>query len=192
MMACIPLKHKCNHLYLAKKRGKINIYMKQKGFTIIELIVVIAIIAVLSGIVMVNVTGYLRDARNAKKLIDVKNYIQALELYYSDHSAYPEDEDTCCLGTYSEGITCWAGNPVCGPTNTALKDYISGLPTDTRQISGYAGYLFTNALPYWNGYGFSWMIEGKGPCSLGAITYPDNPNNWVNSQCDYVVNKDTE
>jgi prepilin-type N-terminal cleavage/methylation domain-containing protein len=38
---------------------------QQKGFTIIELIVVIAIIAVLATIVLVNVTGYINGAKNA-------------------------------------------------------------------------------------------------------------------------------
>jgi prepilin-type N-terminal cleavage/methylation domain-containing protein len=38
---------------------------KQKGFTIIELIVVIAIIAVLAAIVLVNVTGYINKGRDA-------------------------------------------------------------------------------------------------------------------------------
>ena len=38
---------------------------KQKGFTIIELIVVIAIIAILAGIVLVNVSGYLNKSKDA-------------------------------------------------------------------------------------------------------------------------------
>lgn len=38
---------------------------KTKGFTIIELIVVIAIIAVLAAIVLVNVTGYINKSKNA-------------------------------------------------------------------------------------------------------------------------------
>ena len=38
---------------------------KQKGFTIIELIVVIAIIAVLAAIVMVNVTKYIAQGKDA-------------------------------------------------------------------------------------------------------------------------------
>jgi prepilin-type N-terminal cleavage/methylation domain-containing protein len=38
---------------------------KQKGFTIIELIVVIAIIAVLAAIVLVNVTSYINKSRVA-------------------------------------------------------------------------------------------------------------------------------
>ena len=38
---------------------------KSKGFTIIELIVVIAIIAVLAAIVLVNVTGYINKGKDA-------------------------------------------------------------------------------------------------------------------------------
>ena len=38
---------------------------KSKGFTIIELIVVIAIIAVLAAIVLVNVTSYINKGKNA-------------------------------------------------------------------------------------------------------------------------------
>ncbi len=38
---------------------------KQKGFTIIELLVVVAIIAVLAAIVLVNVTGYINQGKNA-------------------------------------------------------------------------------------------------------------------------------
>src|SRR5437870_4107340 len=36
-----------------------------KGFTIIELLVVVAIIAVLAAIVLVNVTGYINQGKNA-------------------------------------------------------------------------------------------------------------------------------
>ena len=38
---------------------------KSKGFTIIELLVVVAIIAVLTGIVLVNVTSYITKGRDA-------------------------------------------------------------------------------------------------------------------------------
>ncbi len=38
---------------------------KQKGFTIIELLVVVAIIAVLTGIVLVNVTSYINKGKDA-------------------------------------------------------------------------------------------------------------------------------
>ena len=39
--------------------------INQKGFTIIELLVVVAIIAVLAAIVLVNVTAYINQGKNA-------------------------------------------------------------------------------------------------------------------------------
>ena len=46
---------------------------KQKGFTIIELIVVIAIIAILASIVLVNVTQYINKAKDAAIKSDMSN-----------------------------------------------------------------------------------------------------------------------
>jgi len=46
---------------------------KQRGFTIIELIVVIAIIAILAAIVLVNVTVYINKAKDAAIKSDIAN-----------------------------------------------------------------------------------------------------------------------
>jgi len=62
--------------------------MKKQGFTIIELIVVIAIIAVLAGIVMVNVTKYIQQAKDAAVLADLKQAKSAATGYYVENSSY--------------------------------------------------------------------------------------------------------
>lgn len=62
---------------------------KNKGFTIIELIVVIAIIGVLAGIVAVNVSQYLKNARDARRKADISQIRAALEMYYADNVRYP-------------------------------------------------------------------------------------------------------
>jgi prepilin-type N-terminal cleavage/methylation domain-containing protein len=61
----------------------------QKGFTIIELIVVIAIIALLSGIVATNVTKYINKAKVARANTDAKNIEKALLAFYSKYGDYP-------------------------------------------------------------------------------------------------------
>ena len=114
----------------------------QKGFTIIELIVVIAIIAVLAAVVLVNVQGYIAKARNAKRLSDITGYIKALTLYYADNSSYPNGS-LCCLGSVANN-----GNPTgssCGSgcaANAALASYIPGAPGANLIVNG-------AVQPYW-------------------------------------------
>jgi prepilin-type N-terminal cleavage/methylation domain-containing protein len=54
------------------------------GFTLIELLVVVAIIALLSEIVLASLQTATAKARNAKRVEMVKQYQNALELYYTD------------------------------------------------------------------------------------------------------------
>jgi type IV pilus assembly protein PilA len=61
----------------------------QKGFTLIELMVVIAVIGILAAIALVSLTGVQRTARDAQRKSDVSSYKTALERYYADNQAYP-------------------------------------------------------------------------------------------------------
>ena len=57
--------------------NKIN--KSQIGFTIIELIVVIAIISVLAAIVLPNVSGYLQKAKTAAAVSEIRELQKAIE-----------------------------------------------------------------------------------------------------------------
>ena len=61
----------------------------KKSFTLIELLVVIAIIGVLAALVIPNLTQARAKARDARRVMDLETLQKALELYYSDHNAYP-------------------------------------------------------------------------------------------------------
>lgn len=52
-----------------------------KGFTLVELLVVVAIIGLLAGIAVVSVNSVRVKARDAKRIADVKQIQNALELY---------------------------------------------------------------------------------------------------------------
>lgn len=62
---------------------------RNDGFTLIELLVVIAIISLLSTIVMVALSSARQKSRDAVRLSDMQTIRTALELYYDDHSGYP-------------------------------------------------------------------------------------------------------
>ena len=61
----------------------------QKGFTLIELLVVVAIIGLLASIVLASLNTARVKGRDARRIADLKEIQTALELYYSNHNAYP-------------------------------------------------------------------------------------------------------
>lgn len=68
---------------------KIN---KKNGFTLIELIVTVTIIAVLTVIGVVSYTGTNKKSRDSRRMTDLENIRIALELYRQDvGNSYPND-----------------------------------------------------------------------------------------------------
>ncbi len=59
------------------------------AFTLIELLVVIAIIGILATLAVVSLQNARKNARDAKRIADVRQMQTALELYYNDTGAYP-------------------------------------------------------------------------------------------------------
>lgn len=64
----------------------------RKGFTLVELLVVIAIIGLLTTIGVVALNDARLKSRDAKRLGDVKQLGNALELYYAGVSTYPAQD----------------------------------------------------------------------------------------------------
>ena len=63
-------------------------YMK-KAFTLIELVIVIAIIALLSTLGLSTYNSVQQDARNAKRKADLKEMQKALQIYRQEKGSYP-------------------------------------------------------------------------------------------------------
>src|SRR5688572_2088649 len=61
-----------------------------RGFTIVELLVVIVVIAILVALTLPNLFGLQRRARDDDRKNDIKNIKSALETYYSDKNVYPD------------------------------------------------------------------------------------------------------
>lgn len=79
-----------------------------RGFTLIELLVVIAIIGLLSSVVLASLNTAREKARNASYLSQMKEYQNALALYYSSTGTHPATTGGwACLGTGYPGGTCF-------------------------------------------------------------------------------------
>ncbi len=63
--------------------------MTKKGFTLVELLVAIGIIATLAAILLPNLMGARERARDAQRKQDLDSVKSALRLYYNDHERYP-------------------------------------------------------------------------------------------------------
>ena len=64
---------------------------KKKSFTLIELLIVVSLISILSGVILsvINTKGIKSKSRDSQRIADVKKLQTALELYFSDNRKYP-------------------------------------------------------------------------------------------------------
>ncbi len=66
--------------------------LKNNGFTLIELMVVIVILGILAAIIAPRLVGRTDDARVAQAKIQIKNFETALKLFKMDNGFYPSTE----------------------------------------------------------------------------------------------------
>ena len=65
----------------------------QKGFTLIEILIVITIIGLLTSIVLVGLGSFRSRGRDARRIADLRETQNALELYYTKNQTYPQTSD---------------------------------------------------------------------------------------------------
>ena len=68
---------------------RIHEKLNQKGFTLIELMIVIAIIGILAAIAIPQFAAYRKKSYNAAAVSDMKTAKTTLEAYYADAYYYP-------------------------------------------------------------------------------------------------------
>jgi len=121
-----------------------------RGFSLVELLIVISLIAILSSVALAAYGNIQESARNAKRRVDVEAVSKALEVHYNDMTgAYPQLDPTFFAG---------GGIPA---------DQIEGSP---RCNSTYCGYCFNP-----NGPGSTCQIP-SGSSTINAKLMDWNPS----------------
>jgi len=98
--------------------------IKQAGFTLIELIFVIAILSIISSIILVNLEEAREKARDTQRLSDMRQIRNALELYFEENGHYPGNASE---GIANEGEQLGDDN---GAFEQALDPYLKEVPKD--------------------------------------------------------------
>jgi general secretion pathway protein G len=82
----------------------------QAGFTLVEMLVVIAIIGLIMGLIGPRVLNYLSESKVKAARIQLQSFVTALDLYYLDAGRYPSSaEGLSALVKQTPGIAAWNG-----------------------------------------------------------------------------------
>ena len=129
----------------------------KKGFTLVELLVVVAIIGLLSTLAVVALGNARQKARDAKRVSDIKQVQTALELYFSDVGSYPVQAPASALTLGAgAGLTLSSGAAPAGFAATAsATTYMALVPANPTP--GGAIYAYTSC--------------GTAPCSTYSLTF---------------------
>ena len=120
------------------------------GFTIVELLIVIVIIAILASVSVMAFNGITTRAENTKTLSAVSAYVKAMQLHATKEGRFPRNNpaEYVCLpdnnNCGSEGGTCSGIGAVAANTSNAVygefKTILSALPSpSTQKISCASG-----------------------------------------------------
>lgn len=83
------------------------VFRSKRGFTLVEIIVVVGIIALLSAVVLASISQARSNTRDKKRLSDIKQYELAFTLYKEANGDFPSCDDGIELGVGSVGSGAW-------------------------------------------------------------------------------------
>jgi general secretion pathway protein G len=83
---------------------------RRAGFTLVEMLVVLAIIGSIVGLVGPRVLNYLSESKVKTAQIQMENLASALDLFYLDAGRYPSTEEgLAALVQRPAGVSSWSG-----------------------------------------------------------------------------------
>ena len=104
-------------------------WARRKGFTIVELLIVIVVIGILAAITIVAYNGIQTRARDTQRASDLSSIVKALEIYRTTNGLYPAATSTAGAGSWEES------NETAGTFMEYLN--VSKTPTDPTNNGTY-------------------------------------------------------
>lgn len=127
------------------------------GFTIVELLIVIVVIAILAAITIVAFNGIQKRGNDSQRKSDIAAIAKALELYYIDNGRYPAGSGSTTINA------SWSTTADASWQNlaTALAPYAAKLPRDPISTPG-------AAVTSGTGYNYAYYANNSSYCGAGV------------------------
>ncbi|MEI7620483.1 MAG: FISUMP domain-containing protein [Candidatus Falkowbacteria bacterium] len=138
---------------------------KIKGFTLMELIIVISIIGIIITLSIISLGGIRRDTNDTKKISDIKQIQSALELYRANEGHYPE--------------TLTPGQPLISSSTNYMVTIPSNSETNSSDTCVGTNYTYTKKD---NGYTLDFCLN-KASGNLDAGPKCATPSGILNQNC---------
>lgn len=165
---------------------KIN---ERKGFTLIEILIVVAIIAILASIVLVGLGPTQESGRDARRLGDLHDVQNVLELYYNKCGSYPGGGATCAASALGKAqYPSTAPSTYYGGLANELVGFglgVTSIPQDPT--AGRSYYYAVDNLTAGTTYVLAAQLENPGGSSVfnnyTAPTVPANGDQEMAGNC---------
>lgn len=140
---------------------------KQKGFTIVELLIVVVVIAILATITIVSYNGITNQAKNASVASDIKNFAKIIEMQRSsgDSGTYPFPL-TKAMGIRLSQSAYMVRNNMYYCVNTTTNEFAIGAISAANR--GYSYSSIAGSREYADGNA---SISGGNVCGLVGLSW---------------------
>jgi prepilin-type N-terminal cleavage/methylation domain-containing protein len=133
--------------------GRMGKYSFRKGFTIVELLIVIVVIAILAAISIVAYNGIQQRARDAERSQELSQLQKALEVYHADMGGYPKCGAVPATTGPNTPPALSSGTATSCLTDELVPSYLNAIPVDPTNTGSFVyryapGYTKTGATTY--------------------------------------------